>query len=410
MWFVVPAFAEGWEAHIEDHPTNPVYFWAIDKKDQKFLAFERKSPLVVVEEKPCTTGQAAGDKIVEGDLKTPEGVYFVTGRRTGNLDFELYGDLAFPLNYPNPVDRLNGKTGSGIWVHGRGRGIVPRETRGCVALNQDDIHSVEASAFRGMPVVIAKDIVWPAQERIEGDVPDELMGTLAGWTEAWSKESPEFFSFYDPKKYAEAQRTTFSRFRDHKLGVFSRTPWIDVFVTDVRLLPGPGYWVTWFGQYYRSANFTSAITKRLYWQRDDNGRFRIVGVETTAPPVGLKGKYLEQAAHKAEQFIDAWRTAWEKADLQAYADFYLPDAQQDARSGIEQIAGHKREIWAKNPPQSVALSGLRVREHPKGLELRVLQDYASENGYEDRGIKRLIIRPEGSNWKIIKETWTGSTS
>ena len=32
------------------------------------------------------------------------------------LNYKLYGDLAFTLNYPNPIDRLKGKTGRGIWI------------------------------------------------------------------------------------------------------------------------------------------------------------------------------------------------------------------------------------------------------------------------------------------------------
>ena len=62
----------------------------------------------------CTTGQAQGDKQVRGDLKTPEGVYFVVRKRTERLDFEEYGGEAYILDYPNPpVGWLRGKTAIG---------------------------------------------------------------------------------------------------------------------------------------------------------------------------------------------------------------------------------------------------------------------------------------------------------
>ena len=412
LCLAAPGLAGGWQARIVDHPTNPSYFWAIDKKAQTFYTFGRKSPLSVIDRKSCTTGQAVGDKISEGDLKTPEGVYFITGKRTADLDFKLYGDLAFPLNYPNPVDRLNGKTGGGIWVHGRGRDITPRETRGCVALNQEDIHALEPQADKGVPVVIAREVAWDSPSAGNGTEAESarVLQDLQGWVSAWSAQSPEFFSYYDPEKYSKAHRTSFSGFRRHKEGIFRRTPWIDLFVTDIHLLPGPDYWVTWFGQYYRSPNFSSAITKRLYWQRNKAGRFVIVGVETARPPRDIREKYLEHVESRVRTFVNGWQAAWEKADVQKYASFYDADAEQDNRQGIGQIAEHKRQLWAGNPPESVALSGLEVSEHPKGLELRLVQDYASQGGYKDTGIKHLIVRPDGNSWKIVKETWTGSTS
>lgn len=414
MCFATPGMAEGWRAHLIDHPTNPSYFWAIDKQDQRFYVLGRKSPLSLIEEKPCTTGRSEGDKVFEGDFKTPEGVYFVTGKRTSNLDYELYGDLAFPLNYPNPVDRLQGKTGSGIWVHGRGRVFSPRETRGCVALSQNDIHSLESQAKRGTPVIIARDVDWVSDSSTAGNstvLENQalVLERLHGWAEAWSSQSQDFFSYYDPGKFSRAQRLSFKGFRRHKEGIFQRTPWIDLFVTDVHLLPGPDYWVTWFGQYYRTPHFTSAITKRLYWQRDKDGKFVIVGVETAAPPRDLKEKYLEDADLRMRKFVEAWRRAWEAGDLVKYAGFYDADAGQDGRRGIEQITGQKRKIWADNPPKFVHFSDMQVSENPKGLELRLVQDYASQNGYEDKGIKHLVVRPDGDNWKIISETWTGST-
>lgn len=41
------------------------------------------------------------------------------------LDFKEYGGIAYTLNYPNPVDKLRGKTGHGIWIHSKGLGIEP---------------------------------------------------------------------------------------------------------------------------------------------------------------------------------------------------------------------------------------------------------------------------------------------
>jgi len=53
------------------------------------------------------------------------GVYHVTGNlqkdylvKTYGNQSTLYGDGAFPLNYPNDWDRRLRRNGHGIWLHG----------------------------------------------------------------------------------------------------------------------------------------------------------------------------------------------------------------------------------------------------------------------------------------------------
>ena len=86
------------------------------------------------------------------------------------LDWDLYGNIAYSLNYPNPIDRINGKTGGGIWLHGRGKTFVPRDTRGCVALKVPDMRDVAGEALYGTPVVIASGVEWvqePGDNEVE---------------------------------------------------------------------------------------------------------------------------------------------------------------------------------------------------------------------------------------------------
>ena len=63
-------------------------------------------------------GRGGVDKRKRGDLKTPLGVYFTTGRLTDEQLPPRYGSGALPINYPNAWDQRLGHTGSGIWVHG----------------------------------------------------------------------------------------------------------------------------------------------------------------------------------------------------------------------------------------------------------------------------------------------------
>ncbi len=191
------AFASGWEPMLSSHAYGPERIVAVDKSSQTLIMLERKSPLHEVRRFPCTTGQSVGDKLVEGDLRTPEGVYFVGPKIKRKLDWGLYGNLAYSLNYPNPIDRINGKTGGGIWIHGRGKEFVPRDTLGCVALKVPDMRDVAQEIAYGTPVVIASELAW-TQEPGESDPTAKLLADeLQAWASDWEKRGDDFFSHYD---------------------------------------------------------------------------------------------------------------------------------------------------------------------------------------------------------------------
>ena len=220
--------ATAWEAPVggllEDQPLA-----AVDKEAQRFFWLKAGK----VREYICTTGQGKGDKQLRGDLKTPEGVYFVIGKRRG-LDFGEYGGEAYTLDYPNPVDRQRGKTGSGIWVHGRGRNITPFESRGCVVLNLDDIRKIGSELKPGTPV---------------------LIGEKAR------------FGYRQDKNTGEVERLTREWLTAHTQGIQNGKK-------DIRVLEGPGYWVTWIAD---TNNGTRKNTLRLYWEQR-NEEWRLVGV------------------------------------------------------------------------------------------------------------------------------------
>ncbi|THB65237.1 MAG: hypothetical protein D6E12_13095 [Desulfovibrio sp.] len=400
------AAAEGWETEISGTAFSPSLVIGIDKSEQQLFLFMHQSPLSVAERFTCTTGEQEGDKFAEGDLRTPEGVYFTETRIDTGLDYDLFGDLAYTLNFPNPVDRLRGKTGSGIWIHGRGHEIVPRETRGCVALEMDDMNQLETHLASGVPVVIARDLDWAetAQDEEYTDRVAELAALVEGWAGAWQSRSEEFFSFYDPERFSRAQGS-FAAFRAHKEGLFRNLPWIQVSVHDIRVVEGPDYWVTYFGQFYRSPSLTSEGIKRLYWMEDESGELKIVGKEWVMARQGLEERYVESLAEDATDLVEQWRTAWEQADMDEYLAFYADNASQGGRRGLEAIRNHKQEIWARGQAMSVGVSDVQVRLHSQGLAVSFVQEYQAGE-YRDTGVKTLILMPDGNQWEIVSETWS----
>ena len=139
------------------------YGLVVEKRAQTARLY-RWTPTGIVLERtyPVTTGQASGEKQRRGDLRTPDGVYTVQDLIPGEKLPEIYGAFALPLDYPNAWDRLRGRDGHGIWIHGSDRltqPFRPRETRGCVVMREEDLlQLVQLVSPQLTPVVIAETV------------------------------------------------------------------------------------------------------------------------------------------------------------------------------------------------------------------------------------------------------------
>lgn len=284
--FAFPALgAESWQSKpwrttIGGHEAMPPRLIAVDKAGQHLYLMEGSSGLRVAGTYICTTGQASGDKLVEGDLKTPEGVYFVVRRIGSGLDYLMYGNEAYTLNFPNPVDKLRRKTGYGIWIHGKGEPLRPLQTQGCVAMDNGELAVLGKLLIPGTPVTLTESLTYKKDaDPAEQAKIATLRNNVYAWAQAWTGRSAAMFDFYDKEAYSIAQSESFSAFQGQKERLFKTLPWIKTTVHDVQVLPGPGYWVTWFFQDYSAPNLSTRGVRRLYWQENGKGEFKIVGME-----------------------------------------------------------------------------------------------------------------------------------
>lgn len=233
------------------------------------------------DERYMSVGQNGVGKRRAGDRRTPLGIYFVNEELDTSGLHEKYGPLAFPLDYPNVFDRLSGRSGDGIWIHGvdpRSGRRPPRDTDGCIALPNDELLKLESDVVPLVtPVIIAREIRWARRSEITA-LRDELWEALQEWAESYrSGNLHRHLAMYaNDFTYRGLSRDEWSAFRLQTIG--SR-PVQDVILDEALLLADPeerDLFLSRFRQTIVDNDREIVTIKRLYWRRSQSGDFRIV--------------------------------------------------------------------------------------------------------------------------------------
>ena len=176
---------------------------AIDASRARLYLFENTpTGLKLLSDYYISVGKSGIEKSTEGDLRTPLGVYFVTGNLDPKSLKDFYGAGALPINYPNPYDLRRGKTGSGIWLHGTPPtqfSRAPKATDGCVVLANPDLQRIISTVeIRTTPVVIAQTLHWVPAQTVQPDS-RRFADTMQAWRSAKASGDIErVLTFYSP--------------------------------------------------------------------------------------------------------------------------------------------------------------------------------------------------------------------
>lgn len=183
---------------------------AVDTSKSRLYVFTNgPQGLALVSNFYVTVGRNGVHKRLEGDQRTPLGVYFVGRQIPGERLPDLYGQGALTVNYPNDWDHLQGRTGSGIWLHGVPSdqfARVPQASDGCVVLSNPDIAFLMASIDRRTPVLIAEKLDWVTPPwTLQGQQPDSFLQGIEAWKSAWRQgDSQRLSGLYSAELTATA--------------------------------------------------------------------------------------------------------------------------------------------------------------------------------------------------------------
>ena len=274
--------------------TVPAQFLELSPRSRHAIAFDAsRSRLYLFENAPtglrlvadyyASVGRLGIDKRLEGDQRTPLGVYFITSRLDPTSLKDFYGAGALPINYPNPLDISRGKTGSGIWLHGTPPdqfARAPLATDGCLVLANPDLERLLRTVEpRTTPVVIARQLNWVAPHSVQTDR-NAFDAVLGAWSKAKTDgDMKRLLSFYAPD------------FQSHRKKPLD--DWANVLQAEARALRGRDLhlkdksYLRWtdsadtmvvtFGEV--AAGARTGPVKRQYWiRRDQNWQIFFEGV------------------------------------------------------------------------------------------------------------------------------------
>ena len=215
---------------------------------------------------PCSTGENRGPKSQKNDKRTPEGIYFVTNSFLRKDLTPIYGDRAFPLDYPNVRDRKLGRKGYGIWIHGTNEVLKPHDTNGCIVFANKDVRDLAGYVReRHTPVIITQEIDFVEKEQLLRERM-QIKSFIDDWTSAWKGGHIErYMSFY--AKDFTGQGKTRLQWQDHKKRLSQHYGAVEIFIKNLQILREGGIVLAKFDQTYRADGFHSFGEKRLYLQQ-----------------------------------------------------------------------------------------------------------------------------------------------
>ncbi|MGD9160449.1 MAG: L,D-transpeptidase, partial [Desulfobacteraceae bacterium] len=391
-------------ACLLDWNSGPEYAVLVDKSRQKVFIYKRDdlySPYRVYD---CSTGENGGRKQKRNDRKTPEGIYYFIKSYEDRYLAPIYGTMALPLDYPNIIDKRNGRGGYGIWFHGTNKDLIPKDTNGCVALKNSDIEELaDIVSLFDTPVIIGSEIEL-VPEGMNEDQKRNIADIVESWRSSWEgKDINKYMSFYS-RKFKSGWKD-WEKWKAYKKRLAKKYNRIEVDVNDLNLFSHDGVIIASFEQDYRTSGFDSLGTKKLYLTQNST-EWKIIA-ETFAgyDKAKIAKKSSGLSKDEIKDFLSSWKDAWEKKDISGYISCYDKNFKSRGMD-LDAWEKHRRRLNDKYDKINVEISNIKIQSLASEKKARVsfTQRYRAD-GYRDKGKKKILLVRKGKDWKIMEESW-----
>ena len=265
---------------------NVEYAFLIELSKSRLYLIGNKSGVPdIIGDFYVSIGKEGFNKKTSGDNKTPVGVYKITSHLIDEDLPELYGDGAFPINYPNFWDKKNNKTGYGIWIHGVPRDVYsrpPLTSEGCVVTSNYTLKKLKKYVKIGVtPIILVENVEW-IKRNVWHQNKKAANKFIENWRATWESLDPYAFISKHSINF-NSEKHDFEKRVAHILRIIKKKTYIKVKVENMNLFYYPkedGLIFSDFRQYYESNNFQTSSNKKLFWVKESDGEWRILFEDT----------------------------------------------------------------------------------------------------------------------------------
>jgi len=419
--------------------SEPAHVLVVEKASQTLSLYRLDDMPVKIMDMPCSTGKSPGPKHVEGDSKTPEGVYFFIKRHETDELAPIYGIRAFPTDYPNLMDRIAQRSGNAIWLHGTNKPLLPTDSSGCIVLENQNIEKITSYIrLHRMPMVIVEQLQFvPWAEQQERAKP--ILKLIQDWTATMKTGSyHDYVALYGDDFVPDI--SWWSKWLTLlKQANASKNP-ISVDARPLFLFNHNGTMTALFDQTLTDGPHQEYVGLKKLYIADINGSPRIVVedyqhlpekaeemaplllaetrirskaetllAQKTPPPAPATRPASAPASPAApasvdgvKKLVDDWMKAWSDKNADRYGSFYAQDFKSQGMDKPAWLA-YKKQLNRKYSFIRVNQRDLKVQSQGEQLLVSFIQVYES-NAFKTQGRKQLILKRENDAWKIHRET------
>ncbi len=343
-----------------DPEKDSKYIILIEKATQQLFLYAYGGKFRKLYRMNCSTGKVSGDKLLSGDMKTPEGVYFFTKQFPKKDLAPRYGTRAYPTDYPNFLDRAVGRKGYSIWLHGTNKPLKARDSNGCIALENSDIDKLaKYITINRTPIIIVDKLSYRPLES-QNKVAKSISSFISQWNRALENGTyHEYLKFYDAEYLPDISWwPDWSKAR--KTFQTSHLPF-SVELKRTSIFKHKKVYVIVFDQIVGSSSQNLYAGTRKLYLSNKSDQFRIIGEEYLALPNEPKDKNpesplvatcrhlkgLSKEDREIPDMIDGWLKAWSSKDIKRYGKYYASNFRSQGEASLKNWLKYKKRLNRK---------------------------------------------------------------
>lgn len=418
---------------------QPAYAVLVEKRSQKIFLYAFDGTFRLFYQAACSTGEVSGPKMLSGDKRTPEGVYFFTKEHPKRDLSPIYGSRAFPIDYPNLLDRAAGRGGNAIWMHGTNKPLKPMDSNGCIVLRNQDIDKLAPYITLNRTPIIVVDRLSYSSANAMRRIRTSILSFMKKWEQALTSGTyHQYLSGYHPDYLPDI--SWWNDWNKIRAAAGEKGAGLTVMLKQRAIFGNGPIYTVLFDQVIQLSRTEAYAGTRKLFLLDENGTYRITGdAYQTAPslpkqwahasPLVAMGRNLAAEAQKtlAAQkiirskkketatkalddkreivgMIDGWLKAWASMNIKNYGRYYAKDFRSQGGADRHAWLSYKNSLNKKYRFIKITRKDVVIKRSKKHVTVSFVQTYASDQ-YKAVGVKRLTLKREGKQWKIFRESW-----